>query len=112
MVAYATPCDGKPECINGSDEWGCKFPTWLLISLLPITTILLCVTLFVYLYIAVNKTIKTIEKQPSNPKLVSSKAKKLMETASLIAIGTVDEVSCRSSYWSAVVLPTERMCDF
>ena len=93
MVAYATPCNDKPECIDGSDEWGCKFPTWLLISLLPITTILLCVTLFIYLYIAVNKTFKTIGKEASNPKLVSSKAKKLIETASLIAFGTADEVN-------------------
>ena len=47
-MTWATPCDGKKECINGSDEAGCETPIWIVPLILFGVGCLLVITLFLY----------------------------------------------------------------
>ena len=47
-MTWATPCDGKKECVNGSDEAGCETPIWIVPLILFGVGCLLVITLFLY----------------------------------------------------------------
>ena len=47
-MTWATPCDGKKECIYGSDEAGCETPLWILPLILFGVGCFLVITLFLY----------------------------------------------------------------
>ena len=91
-IGYAIPCNGIPECDNGSDEFGCKFPKWLIPSLLCGAGAVLCITLFVYL----DKSIKIRWKKKMRFQFRSShisiESEKLYRIAVLIENGDVEKI--------------------
>ena len=59
---WAVPCNRVKECSNGLDEEHCEIPDLVLPTLLGGVLLLLGASLFLYLYVHVNDTVKTIEK--------------------------------------------------
>ena len=49
-IVWAVPCNNIKECLDGSDEIGCKFSSWLVPCFLCGAGAVLFVTLFVFLY--------------------------------------------------------------
>ena len=75
-MTWATPCDGNRECIDGSDEEGCKTPIWILALTLFGVGFLLVVTLFLYSFKSINEAVRDIsyDEEITND---SSKSKQL-----------------------------------
>ena len=91
-ITWAVPCNSVPECIDKSDEFGCEFPTWLIPSLLSGAGVVLCITLFVYLYKSIkSKWKKKMYFQFRNSHL-SIETEKLYKTAVLIESGNIEEI--------------------
>ena len=68
-MTWATPCDGNGECIDGSDEEGCKTPIWILAMILFGVGFLLVVTLFLYSFKSIYEAVRNIsciEEIPNN----------------------------------------------
>ena len=88
------------ECFGGSDENGCKFPDWLLPTMLSLTVVILALTCFIALHREVKKEINykmqdsrwRLATQNTNSRILSMTAEKLMKVASLIENGNVDEI--------------------
>ena len=75
-LTWATPCDGNRECIDGSDEEGCKTPIWILALILFGVGFLLVVTLFLYSFKSINEAVRDISFDEEIPN-DSSKNKQL-----------------------------------
>ena len=75
-MTWATPCDGNRECIDGSDEEGCKTPIWILALTLFGVGFLLVVTLFLYSFKSINEAVRDISFDEEIPN-DSSKNKQL-----------------------------------
>jgi hypothetical protein len=91
-ITWAVPCNTVPECVDGSDEFGCEFPAWLIPSLLSGAGSVLFITLFVHLYISIKRTWKKkLQFQFQNSHL-STETEKLYKTAVLIESGNVDQI--------------------
>ena len=96
----ATPCNGIPECFDGSDENDCHFPNWLLPSLLSLAAVVLSLTCFISLQKHVKKAVNYIMQdsrwrlatQNTNSRILSMTSEKLMKIASFIENGSVDEI--------------------
>ena len=96
-ITWAIPCNSQIECDDGSDEFGCEFPTWLIPSILSGAGSLLCISLFVYLHHSIKSTWKKKMRyrksrfsiQRSHP---SIEAEKLYKIAVLVESGDVDKV--------------------
>ena len=75
-MTWATPCDGNRECIDGSDEEGCKTPIWILALILFGVGFLLVVTLFLYSFKSIYEAVRDIsyDEEITND---SSKSKQL-----------------------------------
>ena len=58
QMIWATPCDGKNECLYDEDEINCNSPVWLLPIILLFIGFLLFGTLYCYLS---KKLVKDIE---------------------------------------------------
>ena len=59
-MTWATPCDGNRECIDDSDEEGCKTPIWILAIILCGVGFLLIVTLFLYSFKSIYEVVRNI----------------------------------------------------
>ena len=66
MMRFATPCDGKVECIDGRDEQDCESPIWLLPAVLVGAIFFLLCSQFCYFYKYVMKGVKEIIKNASS----------------------------------------------
>ena len=75
-MTWATPCDGNRECIDGSDEEGCKTPIWILALILFGVGFLLVVTLFLYSFKGINEAVRDFSYDEEIPN-DSSKNKQL-----------------------------------
>ena len=75
-MTWATPCDGNRECIDGSDEEGCKTPIWILALTLFGVGFLLVVTLFLYSFKCIYEAVRDISYDEEIPN-DSSKNKQL-----------------------------------
>ena len=96
-TTWAVPCNSVPECYlddpdDPDDEIGCKFPAWLIPSLLSGAGAVLLITLFVYLY----KSIKSSWKKKMHFQFrnlhLSIETEKLYRTAVLIESGNVEQI--------------------
>ena len=85
----AAPCNGIRECIDGSDENGCKFPNWLLPTLLSLAAVVLGLTCFISLQRHVKRAINEIMQdrrwrvatQNTKSQIISMASEKLMKVA-------------------------------
>ena len=96
-IRWATPCNGKYECINGEDEKGCESPLWLLPVLLLIIIILICCGQFAFFHRNLRKEIwhmfnKKNLKSKQSMKKAHSKSEKLIHIAILLEQGKVDDI--------------------
>ena len=91
-ITWAIPCNTVPECVDGSDEFGCEFPTWLLPSLLSGAGSVLCITLFVHLHKSIKRTWKKKMQFQFRNSHLSTETEKLYKTAVLIESGNVDQI--------------------
>ena len=91
---WAIPCNNIRECDNGSDEDGCKFPAWLIPSLLCGSGAVLGITLFVYLHKSIKSKWKKIMQSRSSFQRahLSIESEKLYKTTILIESGDVDKI--------------------
>ena len=62
-MTWATPCDGNRECIDDSDEEGCKTPIWILAIILCGVGFLLIVTLFLYSFKSIYQAVRIINNE-------------------------------------------------
>ena len=96
----ATPCNGVPECIDGSDENDCHFPNWLLPSLLSLAAVVLSLTCFISLQKQVKQAKNYIMQdsrwrlatQNTDSQILSMQSEKLMKVAYFIENGNVDKI--------------------
>ena len=91
-ITWAVPCNRVSECSDGSDEYGCKFPIWLIPSLLCGAGTILCITLFVHLYKSIKRTWKKKMQFQFRNSHLSIGIEKLYNTAVLIENGDVDRI--------------------
>jgi hypothetical protein len=91
-ITWAVPCNTVPECVDGSDEFGCEFPPWLIPSLLSGAGSVLCITLFVHLHKSIKRTWKKKMQFPFQNLHLSIESEKLYKTAVLIESGNVDQI--------------------
>ena len=59
-MTWATSCDGNKECIDGTDEEGCKTSIWILPLILFGIGFLLVVTLFLYSFEKMYEAVRNI----------------------------------------------------
>ena len=94
--AWATPCDGRIECLYGIDEIGCDSNVRLLLFILLGVIIALFTSLFCYLqqniFIGIVDILTHQNQVKSSNCHVSDKSKKLMFIAFLIEKQMVDEI--------------------
>ena len=96
----ATPCNGVPECIDGSDENDCHFPNWLLPSLLSLAAVVLSLTCFISLQKQVKQAKNYIMQdsrwrlatQNTDSHILSMQSEKVMKVAYFIENGNVDKI--------------------
>ena len=91
-ITWAVPCNSLPECGDGSDEFGCKFPLWLIPSLLSGAGSVLCVTLFVHLHKSIKITWKKKMQFQFRNSHLSTETEKLYKTAVLIESQNIDQI--------------------
>ena len=97
----ATPCNGIRECIDGSDENGCKFPNWLLPTLLSLAAVVLGLTCFISLQRQVKRAINEIMQdrrwrvatQNTKSQIISMASEKLMKVAIFVRNDNMDEIN-------------------
>ena len=96
-ITWAVPCNQIAECHDGSDEFGCEFPDWLVPSILSAAGAVLNITLFVHLYKSIKSTWKK-KMQYRNSRFsiqrphISIESEKLYKTAVLIESGDIDKI--------------------
>ena len=66
IIRWATPCDGKVECIDGRDEQGCESPIWLLLAVLLVTIFALLCSLFGFFYIYIRRKVEEISRNTNS----------------------------------------------
>ena len=91
-ITWAVPCNTVPECVDGSDEFGCEFPAWLIPSLLSGAGSVLFITLFVHLYISIKRTWKKKMQFQFQNSHLSTENEKLYKTAVLIESGNINQI--------------------
>ena len=93
---WATPCDGRIECLYGIDEIGCDSNVRLLLFILLGVIIALFTSLFCYLqqniFIGIVDILTHQNQVKSSNRPVSDKSKKLIFIAFLIEKQMVDEI--------------------
>ena len=94
---WAVPCNSVPECYlddpnDPDDEFGCKFPAWLIPSLLSGAGAVLLITLFVYLYKSIKSSWKKTMHFQFRSSHLSIETEKLYRTAVLIESGNVEQI--------------------
>ena len=88
-MQFATPCDGKVECIDGRDEQGCESPIWLLPAVLLGAIFFLLCSQFCYFYKYVREGVKEITRNANSKcqqpfQSISCKQQKHMYIAMLL----------------------------
>ena len=91
-LAFAIPCNLNPECYDGSDEFGCEFPEWLIPSLFGLAGAVLCTTHLVYLHKSIKSTWKKKMQFQFRNSHLSIESEKLYKIAVLIERGDVKKI--------------------
>ena len=91
-ITWAVPCNTVPECVDGSDEFGCEFTPWLIPSLLSVAGSVLFITLFAHLHKSIKRTWKKKMQFQFRNSHLSNASEKLYKTAVLIESGNVDQI--------------------
>ena len=91
-ITWAVPCNTVPECVDGSDEFGCEFRPWLIPSLLSVAGSVLCITLFVHLHKSIQRTWEKKMQFRFRNSHLSTENEKLYKTAVLIESRNVDQI--------------------
>ena len=88
-MRWATPCDGKVECIDGRDEQGCESPIWLLPAFLLGAIFCLLCSQFCFFYKYIRKEVIEIKRKTDSTSQqplhsISCKAQKQIYIAMLL----------------------------